>query len=43
VGQSSTDTRRLIQIAALVVLGLVAACGVCGTVLLAASFFVVGR
>lgn len=35
----SNDTRRIIQIVALVVIGLVAACGVCGTLLLIVSFF----
>jgi hypothetical protein len=40
VSGRSNDTRRLIQIVALAVIGLVAACGVCGTVLLIVSFFV---
>jgi len=39
VGQSSSETRRIVQIIALVVIGLVAACGVCGMLLLIGSFF----
>ncbi|MGQ0602693.1 MAG: hypothetical protein ACT4QE_13490 [Anaerolineales bacterium] len=40
--ESNSDARRVVMIVGGIVLGLIVLCGVCGTLLLVASFFFAG-